>query len=133
MFFFFKQKSAYEMRISDWSSDVCSSDLDDEVADAFVIEANPAVIGVDIGGVEIAVREMCQQPGADVLDQVAPGRFDRFEEARGESQRDDIAAPRPLPHPGPEEQRPRLGERPALDVGEQNGRRFVLPEEVAAQ
>src|SRR3546814_2146342 len=31
-FFFFKQKTAYEMRISDWSSDVCSSDL--EVAEA---------------------------------------------------------------------------------------------------
>src|SRR3546814_17974725 len=29
-FFFFKQKTAYEMRISDWSSDVCSSDLNDE-------------------------------------------------------------------------------------------------------
>src|SRR3546814_3628691 len=27
VFFFFKQKTAYEMRISDWSSDVCSSDL----------------------------------------------------------------------------------------------------------
>src|SRR3546814_3365768 len=27
-FFFFKQKTAYEIRISDWSSDVCSSDLD---------------------------------------------------------------------------------------------------------
>src|SRR3546814_2903356 len=27
MFFFFKQKTAYEMRISDWNSDVCSSDL----------------------------------------------------------------------------------------------------------
>src|SRR3546814_15773151 len=27
MFFFFKKKTAYEMRISDWSSDVCSSDL----------------------------------------------------------------------------------------------------------
>src|SRR3546814_18256829 len=27
MFFFFKQKPAYELRISDWSSDVCSSDL----------------------------------------------------------------------------------------------------------
>src|SRR3546814_21013377 len=27
LFFFFKQKTAYEMRISDWSSDVCSSDL----------------------------------------------------------------------------------------------------------
>src|SRR3546814_6673839 len=30
-FFFFKQKTAYEMRISDWSSDVCSSDLVDLV------------------------------------------------------------------------------------------------------
>src|SRR3546814_9095089 len=28
--FFFKQKTAYEMRISDWSSDVCSSDLQNE-------------------------------------------------------------------------------------------------------
>src|SRR3546814_3618700 len=30
-FFFFKQKTAYEVRISDWSSDVCSSDLEDRV------------------------------------------------------------------------------------------------------
>src|SRR3546814_9759684 len=30
IFFFFKQKTAYEMRISDWSSDVCSSDLLDK-------------------------------------------------------------------------------------------------------
>src|SRR3546814_6880034 len=29
LFFFFKHKTAYEMRISDWSSDVCSSDLTD--------------------------------------------------------------------------------------------------------
>src|SRR3546814_3955373 len=29
LFFFFKKKTAYEMRISDWSSDVCSSDLPD--------------------------------------------------------------------------------------------------------
>src|SRR3546814_3087104 len=33
LFFFFKQKTAYEMRISDWSSDVCSSDLIAEQAD----------------------------------------------------------------------------------------------------
>src|SRR3546814_9695293 len=32
--FFFKQKTAYEMRISDWSSDVCSSDLE-QVEDRF--------------------------------------------------------------------------------------------------
>src|SRR3546814_2332699 len=31
LFFFFKQKTAYEMRISDWSSDVCSSDLGSEI------------------------------------------------------------------------------------------------------
>src|SRR3546814_5150242 len=30
--FFFKQKTAYEMRISDWSSDVCTSDLIDKIA-----------------------------------------------------------------------------------------------------
>src|SRR3546814_4014914 len=32
-FFFFKQKTAYEMRISDWSSDVCSSDLSGTTSD----------------------------------------------------------------------------------------------------
>src|SRR3546814_3636508 len=32
-FFFFKQKTAYEMRISDWSSDVCSSDLQSAAVD----------------------------------------------------------------------------------------------------
>src|SRR3546814_6780446 len=41
-FFFFKQKTAYEMRISDWSSDVCSSDLD-----------NPAFWGGDVSWVTI--------------------------------------------------------------------------------
>src|SRR3546814_2451554 len=34
-FFFFKQKTAYEMRISDWSSDVCSSDLLRKAVDAY--------------------------------------------------------------------------------------------------
>src|SRR3546814_936776 len=37
--FFFKQKTAYEMRISDWSSDVCSSDLMQlEILDALFLE-----------------------------------------------------------------------------------------------
>src|SRR3546814_4459691 len=53
-FFFFKQKTAYEMRISDWSSDVCSSDLDDgdaslaQFADQFPHVA--AQFDVDPGG-----------------------------------------------------------------------------------
>src|SRR3546814_4748745 len=34
LFFFFKQKTAYEMRISDWSSDVCSSDLEGDTITA---------------------------------------------------------------------------------------------------
>src|SRR3546814_6893702 len=38
LFFFFKQKTAYEMRISDWSSDVCSSDLPHGVAELVVID-----------------------------------------------------------------------------------------------
>src|SRR3546814_6217042 len=38
MFFFFKQKTAYEMRISDWSSDLCSSDLLDALGKARLTE-----------------------------------------------------------------------------------------------
>src|SRR3546814_10348101 len=38
--FFFKQKTAYEMRISDWSSDVCSSDLMSVSLDGFVADAD---------------------------------------------------------------------------------------------
>src|SRR3546814_2343833 len=34
--FFFKQKTAYEMRISDWSSDVCSSDLAPTMAKVYI-------------------------------------------------------------------------------------------------
>src|SRR3546814_4356602 len=50
VFFFFKQKTAYEMRISDWSSDVCSSDLkaaNYEVIDSLLSEA--AVLGYEYG------------------------------------------------------------------------------------
>src|SRR3546814_8557652 len=38
LFFFVKQKTAYEMRISDWSSDVCSSDLAAKIAQAPMLE-----------------------------------------------------------------------------------------------
>src|SRR3546814_1249497 len=48
-FFFFKQKTADEMRISDWSSDVCSSDLSHIVFDrmASVPASAPAAIGAE--------------------------------------------------------------------------------------
>src|SRR3546814_10247365 len=46
-FFFFKQKTAYDMRISDWSSDVCSSDLQDPYNNVMrtTIEAMAAMLG----------------------------------------------------------------------------------------
>src|SRR3546814_5258180 len=45
-FFFFKQKTAYEMRISDWSSDVCSSDLRDRRVE-FVRHTTADVVGLE--------------------------------------------------------------------------------------
>src|SRR3546814_19313739 len=59
VFFFFKQKTAYEMRISDWSSDVCSSDLvlalaarikgvvDPEIEREWSRTISPAAVSVD--------------------------------------------------------------------------------------
>src|SRR3546814_6931551 len=51
--FFFKQKTAYEMRISDWSSDVCSSDLgshllrrDEMIAMAAAIDRRVTMVGM---------------------------------------------------------------------------------------
>src|SRR3546814_10714087 len=62
-FFFFKHKTAYEMRISDWSSDVCSSDLADSVTDARraacdapIHIAEQAVRGWDFGDASTAER-----------------------------------------------------------------------------
>src|SRR3546814_6570951 len=56
-FFFFKQKTAYEMRISDWSSDVCSSDLDDVGQHREVIEDE---------GEDADVEDFPDQPAEDV-------------------------------------------------------------------
>src|SRR3546814_1036314 len=51
-FFFFKQKTAYELRISDWSSDVCSSDLPGGAAHAAIGCAVDALadVGKGLGG-----------------------------------------------------------------------------------
>src|SRR3546814_6086866 len=43
VFYFFKQKTAYELRISDWSSDVCSSDLAAELSADFVWPTPPVL------------------------------------------------------------------------------------------
>src|SRR3546814_12190424 len=67
-FFFFKQKTAYEMRISDWSSDVCSSDLVTTPngvrnTDAFTLQvAQNAQLNFDLAEAETAAEE----PGEDI-------------------------------------------------------------------
>ena len=49
MFFFFKQKTAYEIKECDWSSDVCSSDLKD-VPDSYKAVGNPCNIVMLVKG-----------------------------------------------------------------------------------
>src|SRR3546814_15101902 len=69
--FFFKQKTAYEMRISDWSSDVCSSDLPGDNFDE--IFAQDGVVGHDVffglGGFDEFIAE-----GGDDIMVGSPGR-----------------------------------------------------------
>src|SRR3546814_4115402 len=79
MFFFFKQKTAYEMRISDWSSDVCSSDLDAEqhadrvrLGDRYAQHHLPGgagggiLRGVEFGVVELAPPQVVAQRQAAI-------------------------------------------------------------------
>src|SRR3546814_1935773 len=60
--FFFKQKTAYEMRISDWSSDVCSSDL------GIVIGVAAVVTMVTLGNAtSAAVQQSIANLGTNIL------------------------------------------------------------------
>src|SRR3546814_8965201 len=65
VFFFFKQKTAYEMRISDWSSDVCSSDLELGCQAPFAAGLGGPDDGVwerRLAGAVSAVRRACAFP-----------------------------------------------------------------------
>src|SRR3546814_3078474 len=76
VFFFFKQKTAYEMRISDWSSDVCSSDLrPDEAAHA----ADSSVAKAEIAG------PSRQTPAVDPVAVEPPGPLPSLENLTAES------------------------------------------------
>src|SRR3546814_6003266 len=94
LFFFFNQKTAYEMRISDWSSDVCSSDLDGvylartagsnvDLLDVERIEILKGPQGTLFGRNTIggAISVVTRKPTDDfsVMGQVSGGRFNRID------------------------------------------------------
>src|SRR3546814_17541828 len=66
-FFFFKQKTAYEMRISDWSSDVCSSDLL-QLAVSAVADAHRlgALIAREPGKLDLGAAPLAGEPIHDL-------------------------------------------------------------------
>src|SRR3546814_12399962 len=96
--FFFKQKTAYEMRISDWSSDVCSSDLDglpkrnvgdrqgarlafpasadmrDRMTPALPSATDVLIVGPGIAGAGLAAMLSPHRPVTILAADVAPGR-----------------------------------------------------------
>src|SRR3546814_9572815 len=70
-FFFFKQKTAYEMRISDWSSDVCSSDLVEPVDAGQFGKASPGAIAHQHGDEVDGLGDQGARDGDDsFLDQL---------------------------------------------------------------
>src|SRR3546814_20322203 len=69
LFFFFKQKTAYEMRISDWSSDVCSSDLPGPVDDAHLQALLAALDGETVSHILITHTHRDHSPAAAALPQ----------------------------------------------------------------
>src|SRR3546814_6536893 len=74
--FFFKQKTAYEMRISDWSSDVCSSDLLLDGAVDFR-RTEPEAVAID-GGIRAAVDDRAAaRRDADPVAMAPDARIDR--------------------------------------------------------
>src|SRR3546814_2229202 len=76
---FFKQKTAYEMRISDWSSDVCSSDLHGAVDECLVLDVQPDDGFADFG---VDVLDGFQHAPAEITRLVAVAQLDRSEERR---------------------------------------------------
>src|SRR3546814_6631314 len=98
-FFFFKQKTAYEMRISDWSSDVCSSDLpelleynggsiDRYVTQTFDVEYGTTEYGAE--AYEAYLRERYVALGAtpEQIERIVPRNVERY--LRSEEQTSEL-------------------------------------------
>src|SRR3546814_9755616 len=89
LFFFFKQETAYEMRISDWSSDVCSSDLGATVGHGPVREGDSRKFSAD-------------DPGQILITRMEPGAYRYFRENRRYADGTTFAVSFYKPHENPE-------------------------------
>src|SRR3546814_11746318 len=108
--FFFKQKTAYEMRISDWSSDVCSSDLasglladelaaidhDHDQAQQLWLRLPPPLTKGDRGRSVLVPRRLLRQIAAYVAVERAAG-VPQFAARDGAAK---LQRPTPVPRPG---------------------------------
>src|SRR3546814_8414609 len=72
-FFFFKQKTAYEMRISDWSSDVCSSDLIHDLSRIVAVVGMGEAAAVQRPGIPRLQRHRAIEVGERGVDQLLFG------------------------------------------------------------
>src|SRR3546814_4179562 len=98
VFFFFKQKTAYEMRISDWSSDVCSSDLLFRVwppVNEVQQPLQPYITGSDTPGLQ-AENRLLREQVAELREERNAWR----EQAQRLALTDQRAAPQPTPQRG---------------------------------
>src|SRR3546814_8185692 len=79
LFFFFKQKTAYEMRISDWSSDVCSSDLSPAWRKIVFGMSRDEIRQIAVDGVKVLRDEAAKQPDTDWHFEYSPETFSTAE------------------------------------------------------
>ncbi|PAV70131.1 hypothetical protein WR25_17275 [Diploscapter pachys] len=105
---------------------------DDEVADVLVQIVQLAVEFVAFGRVEARVGEHRDDPLNARLDQMDAGRFERFDEAARQPQRDDVAVPALPPPSRGEAQAAGIAQRLALEAGEKIELRRLVGQEFAA-
>ncbi len=97
-----------------------------EVADVDVFAQRLVVEALDFPRSERPRREQRHQPRDGRLDEMDRGRLERFEETAGKPQRDHVLLPRPGPVARRKAQLVGLGQRLAVEIGEQQAGRFVL-------
>src|SRR3546814_8044203 len=90
-FFFFKQKTAYEMRISDWSSDVCSSDLvtSEQIEDIMAMFSDMGINVVDEDEVEEAEPENAEEESTELAEKTGTAVASKSNAREGSDRRSE--------------------------------------------